>query len=172
MLSERILNALTTQLNHEQYASHLYLAMSAYFLDQNLPGFAHWMRRQVEEESFHALKIFDYIELRRGRIVLKAIAEPGLEWDSPLAAVEAAFKHEQKISAGVNAIVDICREERDYATENFLEWFVGEQVEEEAAIDLVVQKLKKVVDSPSAMFILDNEMEQRQAELGDPKSSK
>ena len=70
----------------------------------------------------------------------------------------------------MNAIVDICREERDYATENFLEWFVSEQVEEEAAIDLVVQKLKKVVDSPSGMFILDNEMQQRQAELGDPKS--
>jgi ferritin len=168
MLSDRILNALTTQLNHEQYASHLYLAMSAYFLNDNLPGFAHWMRRQVEEETFHALKIFDYIEQRRGRIVLKAIEEPPVNWDSPLAVVEAAFKHEQKVSAGVHAIIDICREERDYATENFLQWFVGEQVEEEAAIDLVVQKLKKVLDSPSGMFILDNEMQQRQAELGDP----
>ena len=168
MLSERVLNALTTQLNHEQFASHLYLAMSAYFIEQNLPGFAHWMRRQVEEESFHALKLFDYIERRRGRIVLKAINEPPVDWESPLAAVEAAFKHEQKVSAGVNAIIDICRDERDYATENFLQWFVSEQVEEEAAVDLVVQKLIKVQDSPSGMFILDNEMQQRQAALGDP----
>lgn len=161
MLSEKIENALVQQINLEQQAAHIYLSMSAYFLTQNLPGFAHWMRKQVEEETFHALKVFDYVETRRGRIVIGELSKPKTEWNSATEVVEEAFAHEQKVSKSVDNLIDLCREERDYATENFLQWFVAEQVEEEAALDEVLQKIKQVNDSPSGMYLLDKEMGER-----------
>ncbi len=166
MLSEKMQAALNKQINAEMYSAYLYLAMSAYFEAEDLPGMAQWMRLQYEEEVAHALKFYDYIHERRGRVLLGPIEAVQTEWDSPLAVFEAAFAHEQHVTALIHALVDLARQERDYATESFLQWFVDEQVEEEASADAVVQQLRRVGDSASLLFLLDRELGQRQAEVG------
>ena len=107
MLSKKLEKALNEQINAELYSSYLYLAMAAWFESQNLPGFAAWMRIQAKEETTHGLKIFDFVNERRGRVVLKAIEEPAKEWKSPLAAFEAAFEHEQYVTGRINDLLNL-----------------------------------------------------------------
>ena len=164
MLTERMEAALNKQCNEEFFASYLYLAMVAYFEALNLEGFAHWMRMQAQEELGHAMKFFDYVNERNGRPVLYAIKEPPVEWDSPLAAFEAALGHEQRVTGLINELVDIANAESDHAAKVFLNWFLEEQVEEEASADAIVQKLRLVGDSGAGLFMLDREMAQRQPE--------
>jgi len=161
MLSKKMEKALNEQINAELYSAYLYLAMSAWFESQNLPGFAGWMRIQHREETAHAMKFFKFVAERRGRIVLKAIEEPAKEWKSPLAAFEAAFEHEQYITGRIGDLVNLANEERDHAAHAFLQWFVNEQVEEEAAADGIVQKLKMAEKAPGAMLMLDQALGQR-----------
>ena len=161
MLSEKINDALDQQVNEELFSAYLYLSMSAYFEALNLPGFAHWMRVQTQEELVHAMRIFDFINERGGRVTLKPVNGPDVAWESPLAVFEASYKHECHISDCINKLVDAARAESDHATEAMLQWFVNEQVEEEASADAVVQKLKLVGDSGSGLFLLDQEMAQR-----------
>ncbi|GAB4574285.1 MAG: ferritin [Anaerolineae bacterium] len=161
MLSEKMEKALNDQVNAELYSSYIYLAMAAYLEDQNLPGMAQWMRLQSDEEMLHARKFYDYIIERRGRVKLAAIPEPPVAWDSPLAAFENAFEHECYISGRINDLVTLAVEERDHATNSFLQWFVDEQVEEEASVDAVVQDLKRVEGVPAGLFMLDRELGQR-----------
>ncbi len=167
MLSEKMQAALNKQINAELYSAYMYLAMSAYFESEDLPGMAQWMRLQYEEEVTHGLKFFDYIHERRGRVLLEPIEGVPTEWESPLAVFEAALAHEQHVTALINGLVKLAREENDYATESFLQWFVDEQVEEEASADAVVQQLRRVGDSASLLFLLDRELGQRQPEAGD-----
>jgi ferritin len=119
------------------------------------------MRVQATEEINHAMKIFDYVNERGGRVLLDAIDKPATKWASPLSAFEAAYKHEQKVTRLINNLVDLAIKEKDHATENFLHWFVAEQVEEEASADDVVQKLKLAGKSGSALFMIDRELGQR-----------
>ena len=161
MLSKKMEKALNEQINAELYSAYLYLAMSAWFESQNLPGFAGWMRIQHREETAHAMKFFKFVAERRGRIVLKAIEEPAKEWKSPLAAFEAAFEHEQYITGRIGDLVNLANEERDHAAHAFLQWFVNEQVEEEASVDAIVQKLKMAEKAPGAMLMLDQALGQR-----------
>jgi ferritin len=156
--------ALNEQINAEMYSSYIYLAMSAYFEDQNMSGFANWMRRQSEEETVHAMKFYDYINDRHGRVTLTALEAPPAEWDSALAAFEAAYEHERYISDRINKLVDLALKESDHATNSFLKWFVDEQVEEEASVDLVVQDLRRVEGFPAGLFLLDRELSQRSGE--------
>ena len=153
--------ALNKQLNAEAYSSYLYLAMSAYFESENLRGFAHWMRVQAGEEWMHAMKFYDHIRARLGRVELAAISAPPREWKSPLAAFEEAFKHEQMVSGLIHGLVDLATKSKDHATANFLQWFVSEQVEEEAQTDEIVQKLNQMRDAPAGLFIVDRELAQR-----------
>ncbi len=162
MLSEKMKDALNKQVNAELYSSYLYLSMAAYFDSINLNGFAQWMKAQAKEEVGHAMKIYKYIYDRGSSVVLESIDKPPVEWNSPLNAFEDAYKHEQKVSEMINNLVVIAREEKDYATENFLQWFVEEQVEEEASVDEIVQKLKYVEGSKNAIFMLDSKLGQRQ----------
>ncbi len=162
MLKEVVEKALNKQLNEETYSAYLYWSMSAYFHSIALDGFANWMRIQALEEMTHAEKFFTYINDRGGRVELDKIEKPGLEWESPLAVFEAAFKHEQHISARIDDLVNLALDERDHSTNNFLQWFVAEQVEEEASADDIVQKLKLVGDNKGGLFMLDQEMAQRQ----------
>ncbi len=166
MLSEKMQAELNKQINAELYSAYLYLAMSAYFESEDLPGMAQWMRLQYEEEVVHALKFYDYIHERRGRVLLAPIEAVQTEWESPLAVFEAALAHEQHVTALIHALVKLATEEGDYATQSFLQWFVDEQVEEEASADAVVQQLRRVGDSASLLFLLDRELGQRQAEAG------
>lgn len=161
MISKKMENALNEQINAELYSAYLYLAMAAYFESENLPGFAVWMRVQFEEETSHAMKIFDFVNERRGRVALKAIDKPAKEWKSPLAAFEASFEHEQMVSGRINELVNLALAEKDHATNAFLQWFVTEQVEEETSVDTIVQKLKMADKAPGALFMIDQELGQR-----------
>ncbi|MDY6932783.1 MAG: ferritin [Spirochaetota bacterium] len=161
MMNKKILDALNEQLNAELYSSYLYLAMCAYFKSINLDGFANWMRVQAQEELVHAMKFFDYINNRGGRVTFALIEKPPLEWGSPLDAFEDAYRHEQKVTGLIHDIVDLSQTEKDYSTFNFLQWFVSEQVEEEASADMVVQMLKLIGDQGNGLFIVDRELAQR-----------
>jgi ferritin len=161
MLKEKVQSALTEQLNWELYSSYLYLSMSAYFLSINLAGFANWMRVQTQEELVHAMKFYDFINERGGRVMLQGVEAPPTEWSSPLDVFENAYKHEQKVTERINDLVNLALGEGDHATNIFLQWFVTEQVEEEASADEVVQKLKLVGDAGDGLFLLDREMGQR-----------
>lgn len=161
MLSEKMANALNGQLNAELYSAYLYLSMEAYFQAANLPGFANWMRVQAREEQFHAMKFYDFINERGGRVILAQIQAPPNEWDSPLAVFEAALAHEQKVTGLINDLVDLAIQEKDHAANSSLQWFVDEQVEEEDTAGTIVGQLKLIKDSPQALFLMDKELSQR-----------
>jgi len=161
MIPNKMEKALNEQINEEMFSAYLYLAMSAWFESRNLPGFASWMKVQAREENTHAMKFFEYVNERRGRVVLKAIKEPGKEWKSPLAAFEAALEHEQYITGCINDLVNLAGAEKDHATANVLQWFVKEQVEEEASADRIVQMLKMAANAPGALLMLDHQMGER-----------
>lgn len=161
MISERMQQALNDQLVAELYSGYLYLSMAAYFASENLPGFANWMRIQRLEEITHAMKFYDFVISRGGRVTLKAIEQPITEWESPLAAFEHVAEHERKVTGLIHGLVDLAAEEKDHATSSFLSWFVDEQVEEEESADEVVQKLRRMKEIPGGIFMFDNEMGQR-----------
>lgn len=161
-MSNKVLEkALNEQLNAEMYSAYLYLSMSAYFSDIGLDGFANWMRVQAKEEQFHAMKFYDYINERGGRVLLTAIEGPKTEWESPLACIEAVLEHEQHVTSLVNNLVDLAIQEKDHATNIFLQWFVTEQVEEEDSVNAVLNKLRLLNGEGNGMFILDKELSTR-----------
>lgn len=161
MIKKKMQEALNYQLNRELYSSYLYLSMSAYFQSINMKGFAHWMRVQTQEELAHAMKFYDYLVQRGGRVTLSPIESPPLEWGSPLEAFEHVYEHEQKVTGLINDLVALAISEQDHATNNFLQWFVTEQVEEEESASEVVEKLKLVGDATEGLFMLDKELGQR-----------
>ncbi|MGO9571740.1 MAG: ferritin [Desulfomonilaceae bacterium] len=161
MINHQIQDAFNDQLNAELYSAYLYLSMSAYFESMNLKGFGNWMRCQVQEEMVHAMKFFSFINDRGGRVVLSAIDGPPVKWDSPLAAFEDAYRHEQKVTGLINSLVDLAMQEKDHSAAAFLQWFVTEQVEEEASADAVVQKLTLAGGQGAALFMVDAELATR-----------
>jgi ferritin len=161
MISKKIQDALNSQINAEFYSAYLYMAMEAYFHSLNFLGFANWMQVQTQEEVSHARKIYDFINERGGRVTLDAIARPAGEWKSPLAVFEAAYKHEQKVTALINDLVEVAAKEKDHATGIFLQWFVSEQVEEEKNASEIVGKMRLLKDSAGSMFMLDKELGKR-----------
>ena len=163
MMNSKIQDSFNEQLNAELYSSYLYLSMAAYFGSQNLKGMAHWMRMQGEEENIHAMKFFDFINERGGEVILTQIDAPRTEWSSPLDAFGDAYEHECKVTGLINDLVDLALRERDHAANTFLQWFVTEQVEEEAAAQEIRDKLKLIGDSPVALFMIDRELGQRPA---------
>ena len=159
MLTKKMEKALNEQINKELYSSYLYLAMASYFESTNLRGFAKWMRVQVMEESSHAAILYNYIFERGGTVTLSAIAAPTASFTSPLDAFEKTLEHEKFITSSIYSLVDVAREERDYATQNFLNWFVEEQVEEEANDNEIIEQLKLIGDaSTGALFMLDQKL--------------
>jgi ferritin len=161
MIKEKIQKVLNQQLNAELFSSYLYLSMASYFESINLKGFANWMRVQTQEELVHAMKFYDFIIERGGKAIVSTIEGPPTEWESPLAVFEHAYDHEQKVTGLINNLVDLSIAEKDHATNNFLQWFVAEQVEEEASADGVVQKIKLMGDASGSLFVLDRELGQR-----------
>ena len=158
MLKEKISQSFNDQITEELFSSYLYLSMSAYFQSVNLPGFANWMRIQAQEELMHAMKFYDYINERRGRVLLKEIKTPQHEWKSPLEIFEAALRHEEYITEKINNLVDIAIKEKDHASNVFLQWFVNEQVEEEANADDIINRLKLIGESKGGLFMIDREL--------------
>lgn len=161
MLKDKVLNALNQHMNEEFYSYYLYLAMSAHFDRLTLKGISNWLACQAQEEMFHAMKFYNFILERGGSIELKQINATPTSWKSPLEAFENVFEHECFITECINKLVDLSIAERDHATNAFLQWFVNEQVEEEASADEALQKFKLVDGNPSGLFMLDAEMATR-----------
>ncbi len=162
MIKKTVEKAINNQINAELYSAYLYLSMSAYFEAKNLSGFAHWMNVQAQEEVNHALKFYNYIFERGGNVTLKSIDGPPAEWKSPLDVFESIYKHEVKVTGLIHNLVHLARSEKDVATENFLMWYIDEQVEEESSADEIVQKLKLIKESPQGLFMIDRELAQRE----------
>ena len=162
MLVPEVENALNKQLNAEIYSSYLYVSMAAQCKADDLDGCAAWLEAQAQEEMTHAAKFYNYIIQRGGRIRLAAIDGPQVEWDSPLSVFEDTLAHEQKVSAMINDLMDIAIAQKDHATQIFLQWFVTEQVEEEESVGMVLGKIKRVKDSAQGMYLVDQELGQRQ----------
>ena len=163
MLSQKLQDAFNKQINAELYSSYLYLSMAAYFESKDLKGMAKWMTIQAGEEKGHAMRIFDWINDRSGRVTLTQIDAPKTEWKSPLEAFEDAYKHEIKITGMINELFTLVAIEKDGAGHDFLEWFCREQVEEEANAQLIVAQLKLVGDNGLGLYLLDQELGKRTA---------
>lgn len=162
MMNKKMEEMLNKQMNAEFYNSNLYLAMAAWFESQNLTGLAHWMEVQAGEERGHAMRFYNHIKDRRGAILLSEVVAVPVKYESPLNAFEAAFKHEVKVSADINKMVEIASAEKDFATVLMLQWFVNEQVEEEANTDTVVQQLRMAGDSKGGLMQIDHHQGKRQ----------
>lgn len=162
MLSKKINEALNNQLKSELYASHLYLSMAAFCESINLPGFARWMMQQSSEERTHALKIFNYINNRDGRVTLQSVDQPPATFKSAVDMFQQALEHEKSVSEAVHKLYRLASEESDYPTEVELQWFITEQVEEEKTASDIVQKLKMVGEQPTALLMLDHHLGARQ----------
>lgn len=158
MVSEAMEKALNAQFNAELYSGYLYLAMAAYFEDNDYSGFAAWMRVQADEELEHGMKFYDYLLRRGAKVNIEAIAKPETEWESPLAAFEQALSHERYVTSLINDLVALAREENDFATDNFLQWFVEEQVEEEENAMENVSKLTLAGESKELLFKINEDM--------------
>lgn len=161
MLKDKIEKALNAQMNFEISSSYLYLAMAAYFQSENFNGFANWMKVQSSEEYGHAMKIYSYINQRSGRIILDKIDTPKSEWKNTSEVFSDTLKHEQKVTGAIDKLVDLAISEKDHATNAFLQWFVTEQVEEEATVIGIIDKLKFIGDNKNGLFLLDREMGMR-----------
>lgn len=165
MFQEEMEKALNEQLSWEIYSAYLYLAMSAYFEGLGLPGFAHWMKAQSAEELMHAMKFYKYIFERDGKVILKEIPAPPETWNSPEDVFEYAYKHEKEVTSRINNLMALAKKLNDYATENFLNWFVDEQVEEEASFKEILSKLRLIKQNPQGLFYLDSELAKRALDL-------
>ncbi len=166
MLGNKVQEAFNEQLNAEYASSYLYLSMAAYAEAENLKGVAHWFRVQSQEELHHAMKIFEFVVDRGGRVLLTAIEAPATKWKSPLHLFEATLEHEQYVTKRIDKLVDLSIAENDHASHGFLQWFVNEQVEEEATVEEIIAQLKLVEGAPGGLFLLDRELAQRGLRAG------
>lgn len=164
MINKSVLDAMNDQVNKELYSSYLYLSMAAYLEDKNLSGFAHWMRVQESEERQHAMKFYDFIVGRGGRVVLKAIDAPKIEWKSTLELAEEVAAHEAKVTASINSLYELALSEKDYPSQIMLQWFISEQVEEEKNAAEIVSNLKLIEDRGTAVLMLDHRLAKRGGE--------
>lgn len=161
MLSENMEEALNEQINREMYSSYLYLSMSAYSSSVGLPGFAHWFRVQVEEEKIHAMKIFDYINDQGGKVRLKGIKEPPVEFGTAMDMFQQTLKHEQFITRSIHELVDLAKAEKDETTASFLQWYIEEQVEEEETDNDIIAKLRGIDKNEYVVSSVDSELARR-----------
>ena len=161
MLNKKMEKELNKQVNAEFYSAYLYLSMGAYLESKNLPGFANWMNVQFQEEQAHGMKIFDYINERGGTVKLDKIDKPKSEWKDIVDVFKEVLKHEQDVTSLINNLVDLAISEKDHASNNMLQWFVQEQVEEEASAEDLLEKVKMIGSKGSGLFMLDKELSQR-----------
>jgi ferritin len=161
MLSKKMQDAINEQIKNELYSGYLYLAMAAYAEAQNLPGFAHWMKAQCQEEVEHAMKFFGHVAERGGRVELRAIDEPPVEFDSPTALFEMTLEHEKKVTGLINDLYELALAEKDYASQVLLQWYIGEQVEEEANATEILETLRMAGGKGQALVMMDRALARR-----------
>jgi ferritin len=164
MISKKLNDAMNEQINHEFYSSYLYLAMQAYFQSTNLPGFAHWMSVQSQEEYSHGLKFYNHILERGGKVELAAIEKPKSDFKSPLDVMKKVQEHEQKVTNLIHSLYELALKEKDYPGQIMLQWFIEEQVEEEKSAAEVLHLLKQIGDAPAGLIMLDRQLAARKAE--------
>jgi ferritin len=161
MISEKLEKAFNEQINKELYSEYLYLSMAVYLAHENLDGFANFMFVQTQEEHEHAMKMINYLLERGGKVILKQINEPKIDFDSVKQIFELAWDHEKFISKSINDLMDTAIEVNDHSAKGFLQWFVDEQVEEESSMEKIVHKLKLIKDNPNGLMMLDSQLAQR-----------
>jgi ferritin len=161
MLSEKLLNGLNEQMNFEFYSAHAYMAMAAYCSAEGLDGFANFFLVQAEEERFHAMKFYNFINALGKRVIMTGFPSPNNEFTSIRDCFEKALAHEKEVTKRIYKLSDLAFDEREHATINFLKWFIDEQVEEEAMFDTLIQKLKRIENDNNSLFMLDNELAKR-----------
>ena len=161
MIAKALQDAINDQINKELFSSYLYLSMAAYFEDKNLPGFGNWMRKQADEEREHAMKFYDHMLERGGRVLLKAIDAPKTDWKAPLELFEEVATHEAKVTASINALYELALKEKDYPAQVMLQWFITEQVEEEKNAAEIVANLKLIEERGTAVLMLDHRLSKR-----------
>jgi len=158
MISKKLEKAINEQINKELFSEYLYLSIAAYFQAQNLDGFANWFHVQTQEERFHAMKFFNYLLDRGGEVELGALEKPEKDFKNPLYAYEAALAHEQFITKSINELMDLAIAENDHSFKSFLQWFVDEQVEEEANAEKLIAQLKLINNDGNGLLNLDREL--------------
>lgn len=163
MLTPAIEKALNEQLNKEFYSAYLYLAMSAYCAHRGFNGAANWFRQQYKEEEMHGMKMYDYIINRDGKVTLAPVEGPANDYGSMLETFQASLEHEQYMTSNLNELSDLAMKEKDHATYNFLQWYVTEQVEEEATVSDIIAKIKLIGGDGNGLFMIDNELSGRVA---------
>jgi ferritin len=161
MIGKKLEKAINEQINKEFFSEYLYLSMAAYFEAQNLDGFGNWFHVQTQEEHFHAMKLYAYLIDRGGEVELGALAKPEKDFGSPLQAFEAALKHEQFITKSIGEVMDLAIKENDHSLKSFLQWYVDEQVEEEANAEKLIAKLKLIGDDGNGLLNQDTELAAR-----------
>lgn len=165
MFTKELERAFNEQMKWEIYSAYLYLSMAAYFESKSLDGFAKWFKAQTAEELMHAGKFYKFIMERGGKVVLEEIPKPPSEFKSPLDIFEFALNHEKEVTKKINNLVELAKKENDYASQIFLQWFVSEQVEEEASFGSIVEKLKMAEGSLQSILFIDKELAQRPLDL-------
>lgn len=161
MISEKMQKAFNDQINKEFYSEYLYLAMKAYFEKLSLKGFVNWMSVQIQEEHAHAMGMFDYVHERGGEVELEAIDKPETKWESPLVCFEHILSHEEYVTSRINVLMDVAEEVKDRAALSFLDWYLKEQVEEEATVGDVLATLRLIGDDKKALLMLDKDLATR-----------
>lgn len=161
MISQVMQDAINAQIKAELDSAYLYLSMAAYFEASNLPGFAHWMKFQAKEEYSHAMKFFGFLNERGGQVFLKALDEPESKFSSVVDVFERTYKHEQQVTALINALYELALKEKDYPSQILLQWYVNEQVEEEAHASQILEMLKMAEGKSYALIPMDAHMGKR-----------
>ena len=161
MINEKLQAAFNYQINKELYSEYLYLAMKSYFQELNLLGFVNWFDVQIQEEHAHAMGMFNYLNERGGKVELMAIDRPEVEGSTPLEIFEHVLRHEEYVTSLINKLMDVAEETRDRAAMNFIDWYINEQVEEEASVGGVLATLKLIGDDKKALLLLDKDLATR-----------
>ena len=161
MINQKLEEQFNIQINKELFSEYLYLAMKTYFMEQNLMGFANWFDVQVQEEHAHAIGLFDYLNERGGKIDLRAIDKPVVEGSTPLEIFEQVLRHEEYVTSRINEMMDVAEEVKDRAAIGFLDWYIKEQVEEEANVGGVLATLKLIGEDKKALLLLDKDLATR-----------
>ncbi len=164
MISKPVLESMNLQIMHELYSAYFYLSMSAHCDAENLPGFAKWLKLQAYEEQEHAMRFYEYILDRGGKVTLMAIQQPPVDFKSPLDIFRQVYEHEQKVTALINDIYKVATEEKDVASQIMLQWFISEQVEEEKNASSILDMLTKIGDNVGHIYQLDHQLGERNAE--------
>lgn len=172
MLNKEVEQALNAQINAEFWSAYLYLSMSMHFANKGYAGIANWFQIQFKEEQDHATIFMNYVNSRDGKVLLEPIAGVDTEWESPLAAFKATLAHEQKVTSLINNIYAVATEQHDYATQNMLQWFINEQVEEENTARGYIDALEKIGDNGYGLYMLDKELAARTYSTPTPLAGK